>query len=455
LGPNNVSKGAIWRYAMLDGVWSDVTPKPAGGGGFGGLAADARHPGTMLATTIDRWSPDQIYRTKDGGSTWTPIGPTAAYDVNGATWLYFHGGLSSTGWMGDVEIDPLDSNHALYITGQGLWSSDDVTAADTGGATNWTFSDDGLEETVALDLASPPAGPPLLSGVGDLGGFRHDNLTVSPPNGMFDNPMFGNTTSLDFAESMPNVVVRVGTGKSASSGAYSTDGGTTWMPFAAGPLVTAGSGGTASAPASGSIAVSSDGTTFVWAPATQRSNTVVPSSSRDNGATWTSSAGLGAGAQVAADRVNPSKFYASGRGAMLVSTDGGATFTSVTTTTSGRPRPVFGVEGDVWVPTSSALLHSQDSGATWPAVAGVSGATAVGFGAPVMPGQTYPSVYIAGLVGNAWGIYRSDDAGATWQRIDDPAHQFGYINCLAGDPRQAGRVYLGTGGRGIVYGDPQ
>jgi xyloglucan-specific exo-beta-1,4-glucanase len=69
------------------------------------------------------------------------------------------------------------------------------------------------------------------------------------------------------------------------------------------------------------------------------------------------------------------------------------------------------------------------------------------------PGQSYPAVYLAGSVGGVWGTYRSDDVGATWQRIDDSQHQFGNINCLAGDPRIYGRVYLGTAGRGIVYGD--
>ena len=79
-------------------------------------------------------------------------------------------------------------------------------------------------------------------------------------------------------------------------------------------------------------------------------------------------------------------------------------------------------------------------------------------------------MYLAGSVLHAdggatyaWGSYRSDDVAA-WlsgaavvfgSDLDDPQHQFGYINCLAGDPRQPGRVYLGTGGRGIVYGDPQ
>ncbi|HVZ85916.1 MAG TPA: carbohydrate-binding protein [Polyangia bacterium] len=447
-GPNNVSAGSIWRYSTAVDYWTNVTP-PSQGHGFGGLAADAAHPGTLLATTIDWWAPDRIYRTTNGGTSWIALA-NPQYDIAGADWLYFGkspSSLSATGWMSAVAIDPFDPGHALYNTGQGLWSSDDVTMADAGAPTSWTFQDDGLEETVALDLASPPAGPPLLSGVGDLGGFRHDDLTVSPANGMFTNPVFGNTTSLDFSEaitpdgSAPALVARVGTGGS-TNGAYATDGGTLWTPF-----VTAPSGSTGS----GSIAVSADGATLVWAP-----KKGTPSYSIDNGTTWTMSAGLGAGALVAADRVNPQKFYASGRNAMLVSTDGGKTFVSVATPSSGRPRPVFGVEGDLWVPTGSGLLHSQDSGATYTSVGGVYGATALGFGAPVQPAQTYPSVYIAATVGStsAWGTYRSDDAGVTWQRIDDPQHQFGYLNCLAGDRRQPGRVYLGTSGRGIVYGDP-
>jgi oligoxyloglucan reducing-end-specific cellobiohydrolase len=38
-------------------------------------------------------------------------------------------------------------------------------------------------------------------------------------------------------------------------------------------------------------------------------------------------------------------------------------------------------------------------------------------------------------------------------RIDDAAHEYGYVDTIQGDPRNFGRVYLGTGGRGIVYGD--
>ncbi len=439
-GPNSITDGAVWRYDTVSGVWTDVSP-PHRGGGFGGISADAAHPGTLIVTTIDYWSPGEIYRTTSGGASWVALVPAAQRDVAGATWLWWHSNsLPALGWMGDVEIDPFDPGRALYITGQGIWSSDDVMAADAGSPTHWSFEDDGLEETVVLDLASPPEGAPLLSGVGDIAGFRHDNLDVSPPGGMFGNPMFGNTTSLDFAELAPLTVARVGTSSSSSGarGAYSTDGGTTWISFAAAP---AGSTG------SGSIAVSADGTTLVWAP--QRGT---PSYSQNSGATWSTCAGISTGARVAADRVNASKFYASGRNGMYVSTDGGATFMQVTASVSGRPRPVFGIEGDVWVPASSGLFHSQDSAATFVQVPQVGGATAVGFGMQA-PGQSYPAVYLAGSVAGVWGTYRSDDAGATWQRIDDPRHQFGYINCLTGDPRRYGRVYLGTDGRGILYGD--
>jgi hypothetical protein len=436
-GPNNITSSAIWQYSMPSGVWTNRSPPGANGFGLGGIAADAAHPGTFLLTTIDRWGTDDIYRTTNGGQKiprWVGIGSAATRDVAGAAWVLGHTSLKTPGWMGDVEIDPFDPAHALYITGGGIWSSYDVTSADTGASTHWTFDDDGLEETVVSDLVSPPTGAPLLSAVGDISGFRHDDLDVSPPGGMFDG--YVNTTSLDFAEAAPDIFARVG----SNGGSYSTDGGTTWTQFAA---ALGGSKG------SGSIAVSADGKTFLWAP-----QKATPAYSQDNGTTWTPCAGLNAGARVAADRVNPSKFYASDRNGVYASTDGGASFVQTAASTSGRPRPVFGIEGDVWVATGSGLFHSQDSAATFTQVAQVNTAGAVGFGMPA-PGQSYPAVYLAGSVGNVWGTYRSDDAGATWQRIDDPQHQFGWINCLTGDPRRYGRVYLGTGGRGILYGDPR
>jgi hypothetical protein len=52
-------------------------------------------------------------------------------------------------------------------------------------------------------------------------------------------------------------------------------------------------------------------------------------------------------------------------------------------------------------------------------------------------------------------IFRSDNQGQDWTRINDDQHQFGWIHSLIGDPRVFGRVYVGTEGRGVQYGQPR
>ena len=73
----------------------------------------------------------RIYRSADGGKTWKAINSKAVRDVAGAQYLFWdHDKPSSSGWMGDIDIDPFDPAHVLYVTGQGVWGTDDVTAAD-------------------------------------------------------------------------------------------------------------------------------------------------------------------------------------------------------------------------------------------------------------------------------------------------------------------------------------
>jgi hypothetical protein len=75
-----------------------------------------------------------------------------------------------------------------------------------------------------------------------------------------------------------------------------------------------------------------------------------------------------------------------------------------------------------------------------------------------MSGASYPSVFIWGSVdGGKRGIYRSTDAGASWIRVNDDAHQFGGPGngqFIVGDMNTEGVVYMSTVGRGLVYGAP-
>jgi hypothetical protein len=67
-------------------------------------------------------------------------------------------------------------------------------------------------------------------------------------------------------------------------------------------------------------------------------------------------------------------------------------------------------------------------------------------------GATYPAaVYVVGAVNDVWGVYRSNDGGATWTRFNDDAHQYGGIGVMAADQRIHGRIYFSGTGRGLLY----
>jgi len=79
---------------------------------------------------------------------------------------------------------------------------------------------------------------------------------------------------------------------------------------------------------------------------------------------------------------------------------------------------------------------------------------AVGLGAG-KTADSYNAIYAAGTINNIFGIFRSDDLGETWIRINDDEHQWGtsYIAAITGDPNVYGRVFLATNGRGIIWGE--
>lgn len=470
IGPNGMTEGAIWKYtpesgnANAAGTWADITPTNLpyegwmGTGyahGWGCVAVDPQQPGVIMASTMDLWyQHDGIVRSLDGGNTWIDLGETSVRDASSAPYLNWGGAAPAVGnWLGSLAINPFDSDHVLYGTGATIWATNEVTKSEPGtpnpgflvlrgGATNWTVGALGIEETAVLKLISPPAGAHLISALGDINGFVHDDFNRSPAGGM-QTPLFTTTTGLDFAEKLPSLIVRVGSTYEDRTpfGAYSTDGGATWTGFASHPVTRSG----------GSIAVSADGTTFVWSA---QDGSVYASSNK--GATWTKATGAPQYKNIVADRVNSRKFYLLDDNAIYVSTDAGATFTRIShagTWTGGSLVASPAGEGDLWVASDNGLYRSTDSGSTFTRFANVQVAYAIAFG-KAGDGASYPTVYLAGKVNDTSAVYRSTDAGASWTRISDDQHQYGRFNVITGDPRVFGRVYLGTNGRGIIYGEP-
>ena len=173
-----------------------------------------------MVSTMSRWGPvDDIFRSVDGGRTWHSIGERIVLDTSGAPYLDFHG-TPKLGWMiGDISIDPFDSDKVMYVTGATIFGTDDVTEAEAGRSTHWSVRAQGLEETAVLDLISPPWGPPLISALGDIGVYRHDRLDVVPPDGQASNPVSGTSPSLDYAAHARGIRRPAGERRTPASGA--------------------------------------------------------------------------------------------------------------------------------------------------------------------------------------------------------------------------------------------
>lgn len=456
-GPNNSQSagGGVYKVSTTDLTAVDVTPS-AWTKAYGGVSVDPNDPEHVIVSTLFNWDNEDIYESTDGGANWTALGVEAVIDASD----YPHVDGSHIHWITDVKFNPLAPGEFSFITGQGFYR---CTGLDSALACD--FDDAGLEEMVPLQLVSPPEGAHLFSAMGDRDGFRHDDLTVSPPRFA---PIRGTTRSVALAWDAPDILAK--TFDASPFGALSTDGGTTWTDFAQFPT------GSVSCVeyfcGLRSIAVSTDGTVIVWSPVN-----ATPSRSVDGGATWSPSTGMTPTdpklpPKPVADRVNPDKFYAFDvmSGVVYRSENKGADFTASTSVlphasedwyaSNFELAAVHDHEGHLFAALADGnqygttggkgLYRSTDSGDTFTQVVGVESALRVGFGAAAS-GASYPAIYIWGAVSGVMGIFRSTDEGATWTRLNDDKHQFGLIHQVTGDPKVFGRVYVAAEGRGILY----
>ncbi|KAL3428362.1 fungal cellulose binding domain-containing protein [Phlyctema vagabunda] len=514
-GPYGVSYGIVQKFDTNSSTWTDITPGANNSyplpytpqafprGGYNGLSVAQDDPDTLVVVSLDR-DPgpaiDSMYFSRDGGVSWKDVSqlgtPYQTYEDGGfwghpvreaalkngtaVPWLSFNnaerwGGYGAPSpnigqtkfgwWMSAVLIDPNNSDHVMYGTGATIWSTDTISRVDNDWAPSWYVQAQGIEMTAILALISPTEGANLLSGFGDIHGFRHDDLFTPQP--MFSEPQFSNLDDLDWAGLHPNVVVKVGsTGypfiDSCPMGAISTDGGSGWNRFETCAPQTNNSFQTG-----GTIAVDASGEHLVWSTGgLQRfRNETGPYFSADYGKEWSAPEGLNIGTgNISSDKVQPKTFYAYDSGVWYISEDGGATYNSSNASDIGLPEdtgaiPIvsFKDAGEIWLPLGKeGVYYTKNFGASWTKL-GQEGLSTTMFsvGAPA-PGSATPALYLWGNTTNVdpvTGLFRSDDNGASWARVNDESHQYGGPRIVQGDPRVYGRVYQGYFGRGIIYAD--
>lgn len=462
-GPYDGTAGRVGKYNITAGTWKDITPPQAitdNYYGFGGLAVDLQKPGTLMVAALNEWWPDaNIYRSLDGGSTWSPLWEWYGYPtinryfgLDNSLAPYLGGPLSNqdvslklVGWMIEtLNIDPFDSNHWLYGTGATVAGGRDLLKWDSAHNVTIKAYAAGLEETAVLGLISPPSGTAhLLSVVADIGGFLHTSL--STPSKAFATPTYGTTSGIDYAGNKPSQVVRVGNIPADTNPqvALSNDYGATWSIDYAAPIPSSNTGY-----AGGTIAYSADGDTLLWST----SGKGVQISKYQ--ASFTAVSALPSGAAIASDKVNGTTLYAASGSTFYSSSDTGATWKSATV--SGLSSATWitvnpSKAGELWLSGDGGIFHSTNYGSTFTALPSCTRGWKTAAGAPKTTGGT-PALYAAATVNGVSSVFRTDDQ-VNWILITDSAHGFGAASSLvlAADPRIYKRVYIGTNGRGIFY----
>ena len=437
----NDPNGAIMKYNLTNGVWTNCSPN--GTLTYCGISVCATNPNKLVASTYSewKWQPngaygDRFYVSTNAGGTWNDLIGNSKFAMSPNGFPYI--APAAIHWAGSIEMDPFNPDRVFVGSGNGLFCTTNLNSGIT--VSTWNFTVKGLEETVPLNFISVPGGP-FITSVGDQGGFVNTNITVAAPTNI------SQSTSFAVSGNKSNFVARV-----VANGElyYSQQTPVVWTKCTSTPGVMT----------NGSVAISADGSTFLWHSMLSGIYTNFITANR--GANWTPGTGLTFSCNPEGDTQNPLKFYAynSSDGYLYFSGNGGQTFArsgSVGTGGAATFCVAPGFEGQVWVAMyGNGLKYSTNSGTNFYS-ANVTEADAVAFG-KTLPGASYPTLFIWGrpTSSSVAGMYRSADKAATWVSVNDTNHQYGGLGnagIIEGDKNVNGRVYMSSVGRGVPYMD--
>ncbi len=453
IGPSNASDGAIQKYNLATGEWKEITPDKVYTCGYNGISVNPNDPNMIVCMTLDLWAvKDNVFVSFDGGESWGSIwaddengDPQMNYtiDISASPWLDWQGQLKPGWWMTGVAINPFNPDEILYGTGATIFGTTNLTKVNEE-PVNLEVRAMGIEETAIFDFVSPNQNdenaPDLYSIMGDIYGFKHQDANVAPEEHYGDFK----STDIDCAALDYNIVVRA-TNEGTDTIYYSTDAAETWQAVETRPEgVDKKAGGT--------VKLSADGKTIFY-----QCPTVGIFTTSDFGKTW-SKCDLHASSLIETDKVNPDKFYAAYDGTIYMSEDRGETFTMVTSmlVSNFTWQACPDTEGELWLAVGGAgtYLLDTNAGTLTNTSTDVTACDAISLGKAKNEGD-YMALYMLGEAnGEGYGVYISEDKGATWRRINDDTQKWGNVNkVISGDPKIYGRVYISTNGRGIIKGD--
>jgi photosystem II stability/assembly factor-like uncharacterized protein len=470
-----------WR--LHDGIWTDLR-------GTGLPEAD------YIGVAASPWAiylgdgGGRIWCSANGGKDWARQSRSSSPGRGEPPWL--HVADLSFFSSGQLQFDTAVPGRLWVMSGTGPYRADVGTSGCS--AVRWQSEVNGIEELVANDVIQAPGHAPLFA-AWDFGIHRKPDLNAfSTTYGPKERVLIA-AQQLDWSPADPAFIVTNASdtrttccsedGDAVLAG-YSTDGGGRWHKFASLPVPP---GTAATDPwrmSFGTIAVSATNVDdIVWEPAFNRS----PFVTLDRGATWrrvvlkgevlpfTGSYEnfYGARKTLAADRVRPGTFYLvhSGAGANAAlaglwrSTDGGIGWRRVfageiapDSRHSAKLRAVPGKAGHLFFTSGVAggpdtvLRRSTDGGEHWRPVEGVDRVDDVAFG-KAASGQGYPTIFLSGRVAGQYGVWRSTDDAAHWQRVAGfPMGRLDQVSVVEADKDVFGRVYVGYIGSGWLYGEP-
>jgi hypothetical protein len=420
------------------------------------LAVDGGSPSIVYALTENSTFEAKIWRSLNGGSTWSAVGPTLPSLSNslvvdpvthvaylgtesglliskdrGATWR------PARGWPARFGVSALAARaRTVYagavdktsrFTGRGAYVSKD-------GGSTWSPASQGLGQVRARVLAVAPNNPKaVVAGADGWGAFK------SLSSGTSWTLASRGLGTLPIARIAPDPF-QPGTfyAGAFSAGVWKTSSaGASWQPLR--PMMLEGA------------------MVMTLAPDPHRRNRIYAGTngalarSLDGGLTWTLLDGglhaAGFSGQLLVDPLRPSTLYAGTRHGLFRSGDGGETWSPGAGAECTFPAALaIAPAGTVYLaglaipgcggsPSGGVLLTSDDGGLTW-AFRGS------------LPEEVTPTALVVDpasastLYLSTWGLFRSTDGGVTWQPVTQFASQ---INSLVFGGSDLRTLYAGLG----------